>query len=37
MKKTLTLFFVFIFLGIFLNMATAEEVVVQMSVPGCSA
>ena len=37
MKKTLALFFILIFLGIFLNTAMAEEVVVQMSIPGCSA
>lgn len=37
MKKALTLFLVLIFSGIALNVATAEEIVVQMSIPGCSA
>ncbi len=37
MKKALILFFVLMFSGIALNAVTAEEIVVQMSIPGCSA
>lgn len=37
MKKIFGLFFVLIFLAAFLNAAVAEERMVQLNIPGCSA
>ena len=37
MKRVFILFFVLIFLAVFLNVATAEEKIVQLNIPGCAA
>ena len=37
MKRIFILFFVFIFLAAFLNVAAAEEKIVQLNIPGCAA
>jgi hypothetical protein len=37
MKKIFVLFFVLIFLAVFLNIAVAEERIVQLNIPGCAA
>jgi hypothetical protein len=36
MKKIFVLFFVLIFLAAFLNIAVAEERIVQLNIPGCA-
>jgi hypothetical protein len=37
MKKIFSLFFVLIFFAVSLNVAVAEERVVQLNIPGCAA
>jgi len=37
MKRVFILFFVLNFLAVFLNVAAAEEKIVQLNIPGCAA